>query len=116
MLQLILKVAVTSVLIEAASEAAKRNVIAGAVIASVPLTSVIAMIWLYADTGDTAKVAAFASGVFWLVLPSILLFLVLPFLLNRGWDFGWSLAVSIALTVAAYLAMLQILKQFGVAG
>ena len=114
MLQTILKVAITSLLGVAAAEAAKRSIILGAIIASLPLTSLLAMAWLYADTGDTAKIAAFSTGVFWMVLPSLILFLVLPFLLNRGWTFLPGLTVSIALTTAGYLAMIEILKRFGI--
>ena len=63
----------TAVLVVAISEVAKRSSLLGAVLASIPLTSVLAMIWLYADTGDAEKVADLATGIFWLVLPSLAL-------------------------------------------
>ena len=114
MLYATFKVLLTSVLVVAVSEAAKRSVLFGALIASIPLTSVLAMIWLYVDTGDTEKVARLASGIFWLVLPSLVLFLSLPLLLRGGVGFYPSLAASIALTVGAYFAMLQMLRLVGV--
>jgi hypothetical protein len=80
----------------------------------VPLTSVLAMIWLYIDTGDTEKVARLATGIFWLVLPSLVLFVTLPVMLRAGIDFYASLAASIALTVAAYFAMVYTLRFAGI--
>jgi len=114
MLYATIKVLLTSVLVVAVSEAAKRSALFGALIASIPLTSVLAMIWLYVDTGDTEKVARLSTGVFWLVLPSLVLFLTLPLFLRAGLGFYASLGISIALTVAAYFAMLQILRLVGI--
>lgn len=110
----ILKVLVTSVLVVAASETAKRSVVLGALIASLPLTSLMAMVWLYADTRDAEKVAALASGIFWLVLPSLTLLVALPLLLRKGVPFVPSLLIAVALTAASYTAMLAVLKWLGI--
>lgn len=114
MLQIAVKVLLTSILIVAVSEAAKRNVLLGAILASVPLTSVLALSWLYAETHDAERVATLATGIFWLVLPSLVLFLVLPPLLRKGVPFAMSLTLAIGLTAATYAAMLAILKRFGI--
>lgn len=114
MLYATFKVLLTSVLVVAVSEAAKRSALFGALIASIPLTSVLAMIWLYVDTGDTEKVARLASGIFWLVLPSLVLFLSLPVLLRAGVEFYLSLGAAAALTVGAYFAMLYALRVAGI--
>jgi hypothetical protein len=114
MLYATLKVLLTSVLVVAVSETAKRSALFGAVIASIPFVSVLAMIWLYIDTGDAEKVARLATGIFWLVLPSLVLFVSLPLLLRGGVEFYASLAISIALTVAAYFAMLYGLRLVGI--
>lgn len=114
MLQTAVKVLVTSVLVVAIAEAGKRSSLLGALLASLPLTSLIAMIWLYADTRDGEKVADLASSIFWLVLPSLILFVALPLLLRRGVPFAASLAVASALTVAGYFAMLALLRRFGI--
>jgi hypothetical protein len=114
MIEQIVKVLLTSVLVVSASEAAKRSVVVGAVLASLPLTSLLAMIWLYVDTRDPEKVAALASGIFWLILPSLTLLLVLPLLLRKGVPFVPSVALSIVLTAASYFAMLAILKWLGI--
>ncbi len=78
MLETALKVLLTSVLVVASSEAAKRSSLLGAIIVSLPLTSILALSWLYADTRDPEKVAALASNIFWMVLPSLALFIALP--------------------------------------
>ena len=91
MLATAIKIAVTAVLVVAISEVAKRSSLLGAVLASIPLTSVLAMVWLYADTGDAEKVAELATGIFWLVLPSLALFIALPLLIRAGWGFAPSL-------------------------
>ncbi len=115
MLATAIKIAVTAMLVVAISEVAKRSSLFGAVLASIPLTSVLAMIWLYADTGDPEKVAELATGIFWLVLPSLALFIALPLLIRTGWGFAPSLLAASALTVACYFLMLAILKRFGIA-
>ena len=115
MLANLIKVAITAVLVVAIAEVAKRSSLAAALLASIPVTSVLAMIWLYADTGDAGKVADLASGIFWLVLPSLVLFIALPLMLRAGWAFIPSLAVACGLTVAAYFLMLALLQRFGIA-
>ncbi len=109
-----LKIAITTLLIVAISEIAKRSSLMGAVLASIPLISVLAMLWLYVDTKDVGKVAELATSIFWLVLPSLALFITLPLLLKQGYNFYLSLGVSIAITVMCYFAMLSVLNHFGV--
>lgn len=96
------------------AEAAKRSTLLGALIASLPLTSLLAMIWLYVDTGDGEKVASLAGSILWLVLPSLILFLVLPVLIRLGHGFWTSLAIACALTVAGYLALVRLLGALGI--
>ena len=81
------KILVSAVLIVLISEIAKRNTLFGALVASLPVTSLLAFIWLYLDTGDSARIAALSTGVFWLVLPSLAFFVVLPLALRAGWAF-----------------------------
>lgn len=114
MLEAIIKVLTTSVLVVAASEAAKRNVLVGAILASLPLTSLLAMMWVWLDTRDAEKVAALANGIFWLILPSLTLLVAFPMLLRNGVAFVPSLLIGIALTVASYWAMIVVLKKFGI--
>jgi len=110
----ITKVAVTAVLVVLISEISKRSSFIGAVLASVPLTSVLAMLWLYIDTGDIGRVSDLAGSVFWLVLPSLALFIALPVLLAHGVNFYLSLAVSIGITAICYWLMVIALRHYGV--
>lgn len=110
----VVKIAVTTVLIVLISEIAKRSSLVGAILASVPLVSVLGMIWLYIDTRDPARVSALASSIFWLVLPSLALFIVLPVMLRHEINFYLSLSVAIAVTVLCYWLMVVVLTQFGI--
>ena len=114
MLYAALKVLLTAVLVVAISETAKRSTLLGGILASLPLTSLLAFIWLYLDTGNTARVASLSNSIFWYVLPSLALFIALPLLLARGLDFWLSLAIASALTFVAYIVMTSVLARFGV--
>jgi len=109
-----LKVLLTAVLVVAISEAAKRSTLLGGILASLPLTSLLAFIWLYGETGDTGKIADLSVSIFWYVLPSLVLFIALPLLLARGVDFWLSLIVASALTFAAYVLMTTVLARLGI--
>jgi hypothetical protein len=110
----IVKIAVTSGLIVAISEISKRSTFAGALLASIPLVSVLAMLWLYLDTKDITKVSTLSTSVFWLVLPSLALFIALPLLLKQGLNFYLSISISIALTIGCYWLMVAALNHFGI--
>ena len=110
----IIKLLITTVLIVAISEISKRSSLIGAILASVPLISVLAMIWLYQDTKDISKVSELSIGVFWLVIPSLALFISLPLLLKQGINFYVSMIISIAITIACYYLMIIGLKNFGI--
>lgn len=114
MLYTVIKVLVSAVLIAAISEVAKRSSLLGAVLASIPLVSVLAMIWLYYDTRNSQQVAQLSYGVFWMVLPSLVLFILLPALLKMQLAFAPALMVSLIATVIAYFAMLRLLGLFGI--
>jgi hypothetical protein len=110
----IVKIAITTVLIVVISEIAKRSSFAGALLASVPLISVLAMLWLYIDTKDVSKVSALATSIFWLVLPSLALFVTLPLLLKQGVNFYLSMGISVGVTVACYWTMVTVLSHYGI--
>ena len=110
----IVKVVISAILIVAISEISKRSTLIGAVLASIPLVSVLAMIWLYIDTRDVARVTGLATGIFWLVLPSLALFISLPLLLKHGFNFYLSMTLSILVTIICYWLMVTILDQAGI--
>jgi hypothetical protein len=108
------KVAISAVVIVAVAEIAKRSSFWAAALASLPLTSLLAFVWLYVETGDAARVASLSQGIFWLVLPSLVLFVALPLLLRACWPFWASLAASSAATACAYAAMVWLPPKVGV--
>jgi len=110
----LIKIAVTTILIVVISEIAKRSTLVGAVLASIPLVSVLALFWLYVETKDINKVSTLSSSVFWLVLPSLALFVSLPLLLKQGFNFYPSTGLSIGITVGCYFLMIAVLNHFGV--
>ena len=114
MLILTIKTLLSAILIVAIAELGKRSSFWGAALASLPLTSLLAMIWIYLDTRDTTQIAATASSIFWLVIPSLLLFLLLPLLLRAGWNFWLALLLSSAATALAYALMVWLLPRFGI--
>ncbi len=96
-----------------ASEVARRSELLGALLVSIPLVSILAMIWLHNDTRDAEKIADFAEGVLWLVIPSLVLFIALPVLLRRGVEFWPAMGVAVGLTMVAYLIGLWIASRVG---
>jgi hypothetical protein len=110
---LALKALISGILIAVASSLAKRYPGFGALIASLPLVSVLGMIWLWSEKPDAENMAAHASATFWYVLPSLPMFLLIPLLLRHGAPFWLSLAVGCLLTVLLYAAMTVIGPRFG---
>jgi hypothetical protein len=110
MSQFLLKLLVSALIVATASELARRQAWFGALIASLPLTSILAMIWLWRDGTEPAQIAAFASAILWLVLPSLLLFVVMPPMLRGGFGFWISLGAGCAATLLGYAATLLVLR------
>lgn len=114
MMQYILKIALSAIVIVAVTELAKRSSFWGAALVSLPLTSLLAFVWLYLDTSDIQKVSALSHDIFWLVLPSLVLFVALPWLLRLGFGFWISLCASCVMTAITYFGMVRILDTFGI--
>ena len=110
---LILKALLSGVIIAAVSEIAKRSPGFGALVASLPLVSILGMMWLWRDTHDPARLGAHAQATFWYVLPSLPMFLLIPMLLKRGLPFWGALTAGCLITIGLYLAMTWIGPRFG---
>lgn len=93
---------------------ARRNPGFGALIASLPLISILGMIWLWRDTGDAENMARHAEATFWYVLPSLPMFLLIPLMLRRGVDFWIALGAGCLVTVLLYLGTIAIASRFGI--
>ncbi len=109
-----LKVGISAVVIVAITEIAKRSSGFAALIAALPLTSLLAFMWMHFEGAEPARIAELSGQIFWLVLPSLVLFLLLPLLIKQGMGFWWSLSISVAATSVCYVAMLPLLRKFGV--
>ena len=115
MLYLAIKAGLSGIIIAIVSEVARRSPTLGALIVSLPLVSILGILWLWHDTGDAARIATHAQSTFWYVLPTLPMFLVMPAMLRGGLGFWTTLAACCALTFVLYLATVWILGKFGVA-
>src|SRR5574344_547828 len=109
-----IKILLSAIIITVVSVVSKSSSFWGSIFASIPLVSVLAIIWLYVDTKDVSKVVDLSYGVFWMVIPSLALFIVLPLLLKLKLSFWLSLLISVVITVICYFLMIFILKKFGI--
>ena len=114
MWQLVVKGLLSGILVILASEVAKRYPSLGALIISLPLLSVLTMVWLWHDTHDVERLATHSASTFWLVLPSLPMFLLIPWLLRHGIAFYLALGISCAITFACYLLMVWALSRYGI--
>jgi len=109
----IIKTLISAAIIAMVSEIAKRSPALAALIASLPLISVLGMLWIYQETSDVQRIASHAEATFWLVLPSLPMFLLLPAMLRHGFGFYLALALNVALTALLYIGMVKIGGAFG---
>jgi accessory gene regulator protein AgrB len=114
MLYLAIKAGLSGIIIAIVSEVAKRYPGFGALIASLPLVSVLGMIWLWRDKPDVPNMAAHVEATFWFVLPSLPMFLLIPWLLRNGMSFWLALTLGCAVTIALYLAMTALGPRIGI--
>ncbi len=85
-----------------------------ALLIALPLTSLLAMIWMHAEKQDAKSIANHAENTFWFVLPTLPMFLVLPWMLRSGWGFGIALVANCVMTVMLFLGLVLILKRAGI--
>ena len=113
MWQLAAKALLSGALIVAIAEIGKRLPTLGALIASLPLVSVLGMMFLWHARPDAENMAGQAAGTLWSGLRSLPMFLAIPFMLRHGVPFWLALAMGCALTIVLYLAMMQIGPRLG---
>ena len=107
----IIKTLVTALIIVLVSEIAKKYTWTAAVIVSIPLTSLLAFIWLYYDTRDVQKVIDLSLGTIVMTIPSILFFILLPIMLKLKQNFTFSIVVAILSTSLAYFFFIILIKK-----
>ena len=101
-------------LITLVSEVSKKTGYLGGFIASLPITSMLALFWLYNDTKNSDKVAELSIGILLFVIPSMVFFIVLPILLKRELNFYLALIISSGIMVSGYALFSLILSRFGI--
>ena len=109
----LVKVLVTAVVIVLVTKIQLFSDRLSALLIALPFTSLIAMVWMHAEKQPAARIAGHAEGTFWFVLPTLPMFLILPWLLRKGWEFWPALGVNCAITIGLFWAMEMILRQFG---
>jgi hypothetical protein len=114
MIYFIVKALLSGLIVAAVSEVARRYPGFGGLIASLPLVSVLGMMWLWRDTHDPVRMSQHAAGTFWFVLPSLPMFLVIPAMLKRGAGFWPALLAGCLLTILLYAGMTWLAPKVGV--
>lgn len=115
MLYLVIKAALSGIIVMAVSEIARRSPTFGGLIASLPLVSLLGIIWLWRDGVDMERIATHAESTFWFVLPSLPMFLAVPYLLRHGVGLWPALGAGCLLTFVLYLLTAWLLARFGIA-
>jgi hypothetical protein len=108
-----IKLLISAGIIVLISELSKKMPLLASLVASLPLVSVLGMIWMYGEKVEVEKIAAHAEGTFWYVLPSLPMFLIMPWMMKKGVSFPASLTTGILLTGVLYFLMTKMLAKFG---
>jgi len=107
------KIALTALIIFGVVQVSERNTLLAAVLASIPIVSVLAMMWMNHEGQSSEEIVEFAKSIVWLVLPSLLLFIVMPVLMERGWEFYPALGAGLVSTFIGYFLMTQVMEKYG---
>ena len=108
------KILLTAVIIFSIVQISERSTLMAAVLASIPIVSVLSMMMMFQEGQTALEISAFAKDIVWLLIPSLLMFIVMPWLIeSRSWDFYPALAAGLACTVSGYFLMVQAMEKFG---
>jgi hypothetical protein len=113
-IQFLIKILISSLIIAISSEIAKRSTFMAAILISLPLTSILAIVWTYYESRNTQKVMSLSNDILLMVIPSLLFFIFLPFFLKTGIRFEYALGLSIGATAIAYGIYTIVLRRFGI--
>ncbi|MBX3593501.1 DUF3147 family protein [Sphingomonas sp.] len=114
MTQFWIRALLSGVIVAAVAMLARRSPALGALVASLPLISLLGAIWLWHDTRDPLRMARHLEATFWYVLPSLPMFLLVPWLLRQGVAFGWAMVAGCVTTVLLYLLTIGVAARYGV--
>ena len=108
------KIALTALIIFSIAQISERSTLMAAVLASIPIVTVLSMMMMYHEGQTAMEISGFAKDIVWLLIPSLLMFIVMPWLIEtRSWDFYPALAAGLACTVSGYFLMIQMMDRFG---
>lgn len=113
-MEFILKTVVSALLIAFVSEVSKKSAAFGAILISLPITSMIAMTWLFVETNDTGKVLQLSNVIIWVVIPSIIFFIVMSLLLRYNFNFYLAMALSSMVMIGSYCLYVKIIRYMGI--
>lgn len=106
----LVKTLITALIVAGVSELARRYSLWAALLASLPLTSILAFIWIYIEQKDQQKIIELSYSVFWLVIPSLVFFLALPLLMKYGLSFAYSIIIASGVTAVCYAGAIYMYK------
>ncbi len=115
MIYLVLKATLSGIIVMIVSEVVRRSPSIGGLIASLPMVSILAIIWLWRDTGDVTRIANHAESTFWFAFPSLPMFLIFPALLRHGMGFWVALPAVSIMTIVLYALTIWLLPKFRLA-
>ena len=110
------KILLTALIIFSVAQVSERSTIMAAVLASIPIVSVLSMMLMFHEGQTALEISAFARDIVWLLIPSLLIFIVMPWLIeSKGWEFYPALAAGLSSTIVGYFVMVQLMERFGLA-
>ena len=108
------KILLTALIIFSVAQVSERSTIMAAVLASIPIVSVLSMMLMFHEGQTALEVSAFARDIVWLLIPSLLIFIVMPWLIeSKGWEFYPALAAGLSSTIVGYFVMVQLMERLG---
>jgi hypothetical protein len=107
------KITLTVAIIVLITETSNRSIFLASLFASIPIVSILAILWMHNDGKSAEDIAVFADGVLLLIIPSLLCFFLLSYLLKNGWSFFPSLGIGVVATVIAYLVFIRVIEKMG---
>ena len=110
----IVKLLLTAVIILLVNKVQLVNDRISALLIALPITSLLAMMWMRHEGQSSARLANHAEGTFWFVLPTLPMFLILPWMLRHGWGFWMALLANCLITVALFWVTVVVLRRFGI--
>jgi F0F1-type ATP synthase assembly protein I len=108
-----IKIFLTALIFFAITEVSKRSAILGAILVALPTISLISMIWIFSETKDVQRISTLSISIFWMVIPTLPFFLILPVLLKNNVNFYLSMFIGCGVMVALFYGMASLLKRFG---